>query len=443
MDISVIVMAAGRSKRMKSSTPKVLHKIANVPILEIILITLKKLKLNDIRIVVSKSLLLNSEFQRLQAQYEFKIFKQNDALGTADAVKCALLKGDDKPYLILNADCPLIKSTTIKQIYATFIDKKLDLLCTAFQTKNPKGYGRLIIFGEDLIEIVEEKDLDNDQQTIDLCNGGTYMVDYVKINLLLSKIEANNLASELYLTDIVKNAYYEGHQLSFIKVNSIEMLGINTPKQKAKVENLIQKRLRNKVLSQGTTLLDPNTIYLSYDTKFGCDVILHQFIKIGPNVTVGDGSEILSFSDIDNTTIGQDCKIGPFARLRAGSTIHDNVKIGNFVECKTSIIQCNSKAAHLTYIGDAEVGKNVNIGAGTIFCNFDGFDKHKTIVDDNAFIGSNVALIAPISIGKNSKIGAGSVITENISDNELAIARSRQSNFKILKNSSKKVTAKE
>ena len=430
VDITVIILAAGQGRRMKSSIPKVLHKVANASFLELILITIKKLNIKDVRVVASKALQAHASFKQLAKKYGFTTLIQKEARGTADAVGCAVKTNDAKPILILNGDCPLIRVKTIQRIYNTYINNELDLLCTAFNTKNPTGYGRLVTFGNDLIEIVEEKDLQDEQSKITLCNGGTYLISAHHAINLVGKITNNNVAKEFYLTDIVKHAHSEGLKISFINTKALEILGINNPLQKAKVEHLIQQRLKNKAFKNGVTFISPETVYLSYDTEFGVDVILHPFIVIGPNVAIMSNTEVFSFSDIADSTIGKNCKIGPHARLRGNNVIGDDVKIGNFVEVKASKIANNTKASHLTYIGDALIGKEVNIGAGTIFCNFDGYNKHQSTIGDNVFVGSNVALIAPVTVGRNAKIGAGSVITEDVEENQLAIVRVRQSNFK-------------
>ncbi len=425
MDITAVILAAGAGKRMKSSLPKVLHKIANVSFLEIILNTLNELEVRDIRIVASTELKQHKDFEALASRFSFKVYTQKKRLGTADALKCALHAKEAKPVLVLNGDTPLIEVSSIRKL----VENDSDLTCIGFKARAPKGYGRLVTFGEDLVEIVEENDLVGDQGDITLCNSGIYMINPEHISNLLEKIKPDNSANEFYLPDIVKIAHYSGLRVSFIRARESEVAGINNQRQKAYAEIILQNKLRKKALDAGTTIISPNTVFFSFDTKFGTDVCIHPFVVIGPNVEIGDGTEILSFSHIDGAAIGKDCKIGPYARIRPNTIISENCKIGNFVEIKSTTVGGGTKASHLSYIGDAHIGENVNIGAGTIFCNFDGFSKHQSNIGADTFIGSNVALVAPINIGSGAIIGAGSVVTEDVKDNSLAISRARQSNY--------------
>lgn len=425
MDITAVILAAGAGKRMKSSLPKVLHKIANASFLEIILNTLKELEVKDIRIVASEELKKHKDFENLSHNYKFTVHTQKKRLGTADALKCAVGAKEKKPILVLNGDTPFIEEETIVKLANT----DSDVVCIGFKARAPKGYGRLITFGDDLIEIVEEKDLTSDQADITLCNSGIYLIQPEHARNLLEKVGSNNNAGEFYLTDIIKLAHTEGLKVSFVRTKEREVLGINDQRQKAYAETIMQSKLRKKALDAGVTIISPNTVFLSYDTKFGMDVYIHPFVVIGQGVEVGDNTEILSFSHIDSAIIGKNCKIGPYARIRPNTVISEDCRIGNFVEIKATKVGPGTKASHLSYIGDANIGENVNIGAGTIFCNFDGYSKHISNIGNDTFIGSNVALVAPISIGSGAIIGAGSVITEDVEDNSLAISRARQSNY--------------
>jgi bifunctional UDP-N-acetylglucosamine pyrophosphorylase/glucosamine-1-phosphate N-acetyltransferase len=430
VDITAIILAAGEGKRMKSSFPKVLHKVANASFLEILLNTLSELRVKDIRIVASEDLQAHPNFQDLKDKFKFKVRIQKERLGTADALKYGIEPNEKNPILVLNGDTPLIEAETIRKVAHIVDDTDSDILCIGFKAKNPKGYGRLITFGEDLIEIIEEKDLKGNQVDIDLCNSGIYMLSPKHVSELLNKIGSENQAKEFYLTDIIKIAHDSGLKVSFLLTKENEAFGINDMKQKAYAEKIMQKKLRCKALEAGVTFASPDTTFLSYDTKFGTDVLIAQFVVIGPGVKIGDGVQIMSFSHIEGATIGENCKIGPYARIRPDTTIEKDCRVGNFVEVKATHIKSGSKASHLSYIGDASIGKNVNIGAGTIFCNFDGFSKHQSTIGDSTFIGSNVALVAPINVGNGAIIGAGSVVTEDVEDNSLAIARARQSNFR-------------
>ncbi|MDF3048001.1 MAG: UDP-N-acetylglucosamine diphosphorylase/glucosamine-phosphate N-acetyltransferase [Candidatus Midichloriaceae bacterium] len=429
MNITAIILAAGAGKRMKSSCPKVLHKIANASFLEIILNTLTKLKVKDIRIVVSDELENHADVQKLKTKFHFSCHKQKKRLGTADALKCAINGEESNSIVVLNGDAPLIKGATIKSLYESNINNSVDVTCVGFKTKNPKGYGRMITFGTDLIEILEQKDLNPDQESINICNAGIYMINPAYIQNLLNKVSSDNKANEFYLTDIIKIAHAEGLKVSFVQAREREVIGINNQKQKASAELIMQNRLRKRALLKGVTMISPETVFLSYDTEIGSDVFLHPFVVIGPNVKIGAGTEIFSFSNIDGAAIGENCKVGPHVRIRPYTTIENGCKVGNFVEVKASKLGSGTKVSHLAYIGDADMGEKVNIGAGAIFCNYDGYVKHSVSIGSETFIGANVSLVAPISIGSRAIIGAGSVITEDVGDNSLAISRARQTNY--------------
>ncbi len=429
MEITAVILAAGEGKRMKSSLPKVLHKIANSSFLEILLNTLSELRVKDIRVVASEELQKHTDFQILLERFKFKVCTQQKRLGTADALKCAVGPNEKQSILVLNGDTPLIEAKTIREVAHLVDDSDSDVVCIGFKSRNPKGYGRLVTFGEDLIEIIEEKDLKGDQADIKLCNSGIYMLSPKHVSHLLDKIGSENQAKEFYLTDIIKIAHDASLKVSFLLAKEREAFGINDTRQKAYAETIMQGRLRKRAMEAGVTLISPNTVFLSYDTKFGMDVSIAPFVVIGANVAIGDNTEILSFSHIDGATIGSNCKIGPYARIRPNTAISENCRIGNFVEIKATSVGAGTKASHLSYIGDASIGENVNIGAGAIFCNFDGISKHQSTIGSGTFVGSNVALVAPINIGNGAIIGAGSVITEDVEDNSLAIARARQSNF--------------
>ncbi len=429
MDITAVILAAGYGKRMKSNLPKVLHKIANCSFLEIILSTLTELGVSDIRIVASNELQANKEYKTLQERFKFSTHIQKERLGTANALDTAVSKDEKNPILVLSGDSPLITTTTIREMVHDFEDNNLDILCLAFKPKNPRGYGRLVTFERDILEIVEEKDLRPDQRDIKLSNSGVYVISPSKAKYLLSKVTNNNQAKEYYLPDIVKISLNEGGRVSYITTSEKEVLGVNDNGQKAQAERVMQTRLRNKALEAGVTFIAPETVFLSFDTEFGADVVVHPFVIFSKGVKIADNSEILSFSHIDSASIGSNCKVGPYTRIRTGTVVGNDCRLGNFVEIKATKMDDCSKASYLSYRGDAKIGKSVNIGAGTVLCNFDGYSKHQTVIGDNTLIGSNSALIAPISIGSDAIVGAGSVITEDVEDKALAIARARQTNF--------------
>lgn len=430
MKLTTIILAAGEGTRMKSHTPKVMHNIAGRPMLAHLLHTVSQLKTEDIRIVASRDLMNYAPVQTLKEICDFKYFEQIERLGTAHALNCGLSEKLKSPALVLSGDAPLVTLETIKNMQKVFTSEKAAIVCLAFKTKAPYGYGRLITFDQDMLDIIEEKDANAVQKKIRLCNSGIYIIDHTLIKELLAEIKNENKAKEYYLTDIVRIANKRGLKCCYTEATKEEVHGINTRAQLAEAEAIVQKRLRTLALENGVSMTDPKTVYFSMDTKFGQDVIIHPHVFFGEGVSIGDGTEILPFTHIEGTKIGDLCRIGPYSRIRAHSYIGNNSRIGNFVEVKATTIQPNVRASHLSYLGDGEIGENSNIGAGTIFCNYDGYAKHRTQIGKDVFIGSNVALVAPIAVGNGAIIGAGSVITEDIEDDALSIGRARQINFK-------------
>ncbi|MCL4159003.1 UNVERIFIED_CONTAM: hypothetical protein GTU68_064343 [Idotea baltica] len=320
-------------------------------------------------------------------------------------------KAIKNPVLILAGDVPLINSSTIEKMMSLYQESNAKLLCLGFKAKNPTGYGRLVSFQEDIIDIVEEKDATGEQREITLCNSGIYLVDGELLASLVKRLKNNNNAKEYYITDIVKLTNADGHRCVVHVTKESEVMGVNDKIQLAEVEKLTQRKLRKMHLKNGVTMIDPNSVFLSEDTVIGRDVRIHPNVIIGEKVKIEDGVEILPFSHLANCVIGDKCKVG------------------NFVEIKASDLDDGVKSSHLSYIGDAKIGSNSNIGAGTIFCNYDGYVKHKSNIGKNVFIGSNSALVSPITIGDRAIIGAGSVVTEDVPNNTLTIARARQSNY--------------
>jgi len=304
------------------------------------------------------------------------------------------------------------------------------LIVLGFIAKDPAKYGRLIINQKDELEdIVEFLDCDKQQRKINICNSGVMLIRKEYANKLLNKIKPNNAKKEYYLTDLIKIACKEHLVCRYITVDEDEAVAINTREELAKAEEIIQRQLRNKFVANGVTLVDQNTVYFAIDTIIEQDVIIYPNVFFGSGVKIKSGSEIKSFSHLEGATIGNNASIGPFARIRSGTTLGDKVKIGNFVELKNSQINQDTKINHLAYIGDTTIGESVNIGAGTITCNYDGFNKYKTDIAKNVFIGSNTAIVAPVTIKEGAIIAAGSVITQNVNKDDLAVARAEQSNF--------------
>ena len=428
MSLSIIILAAGKGTRMKSDLPKVMHRVANREMLNMVIDEAKKLEPLDITIVVSEEM-ENFQARILDEHKETKInfVLQKERKGTGHAVKVALDEMDKvgKKCLILYGDTPLVSFHTFKKMLEKLDEVSLCIL--GFEGGIQSAYGRLVVdVNGHLEKIVEYKDASKNEKEITLCNSGVMALDGEIIKKLIAKIKNDNAAGEFYLTDLVRLANDENLKCSFIHTNEEEVLGVNSKFELARVENIKQNQLRKKMMDLGVTLLDPATIYFSFDTKISHDVMIHQNVVFGKNVTIEKDVEIKSFCHIDGAKIASNVVIGPFARIRPQTEISSNVKIGNFVEIKKSKIKKGAKVNHLSYIGDAEIGLNSNIGAGTITCNYDGYNKFQTKIGDDVFIGSNCSLIAPVEIDNSSVVAAGSVITKNVAKDELAVARSKQ-----------------
>ena len=422
-NVSFIILAAGKSRRMKSNKSKVLHSIAGRPLLNFVYDIAKKNSSSKINFVCS-----NEVKQYVEMNFSnSKTIIQKKRLGTAHAVETAkkLIPNRNQDIIILFGDVPLIKDSTIKKLIRSKNKSKSIGAIIAFTTKKPFGYGRLIVENNFVKSIVEEKDTSLSQKNIKLCNSGILICDSRYLFQSIKKISNKNSQKEKFLTDICKIAYNDKKPFTFIKCSEIEALGVNSQKQLIELDSEFQKIHKNKLIEKGTNLIQPETIRICYGTKIGKNVTIEPHTIIKENVRIKDETKILSGSYLEECTIGRNCSIGPYARIRPGTKIDDNVKIGNFVEVKNSLIGKFTSVSHLSYIGDSLIGKKVNIGAGTITCNYDGFKKNKTIIDDGVFIGSNSSLIAPLKISKNSIVGAGSVLDENVPASSLAIERSR------------------
>ena len=443
MSLNIIILAAGNGKRMHSTLPKVMHKVGGKTMLEHVLISAKKLNPKSINVVV------NSKIEDIKINFEnYKInwFNQEEQKGTADAVNTALpnLKKEDD-VLVLYADTPLIDYKLLERFINYMPESDAKVLTVTLE--NPFGYGRIIreqAEKEIISRIVEETETNDTQKNIKECNTGIVFSGVGTLKNLISKVENNNSKKEFYLTDIVSIAKDKGLVVApLLAKDSDSLLGVNDKCQLEKTEQIFQKNNRQKFLKQGVTMLDSNSIFFKGEVEIGMDVeidanvIFEGQVKIGNNVKIrsntiiknaiiGSASEIKPYSIVEDSIIGINCNIGPFARIRPNCTLEENVGIGNFVEVKASTIKRNTKANHLTYLGDSEIGENVNVGAGVITCNYDGVDKHKTIIKDNVFVGSDSQLIAPIIVEEGVTIAAGSTITDNSDKDSLLIARSRQ-----------------
>jgi bifunctional UDP-N-acetylglucosamine pyrophosphorylase/glucosamine-1-phosphate N-acetyltransferase len=421
-----IVLAAGEGTRMKSEKPKVLHQVANRSMLGHVLAALKAAGATSIAVVVGP----DHENVAEEAQRSLPathIFVQKDRLGTAHAVlsaRAALERGADD-VIVAYGDTPLVLPETFSKLRAPLAEGA-GVVAMGFEAKDPTGYGRFIMSGDQLLAIREHKDATDFERTIALCNGGLMAIRGDLALTLLDRVKNANAKGEFYLTDIVEIARSLGHRTAITVVPEEEVHGINDRAQLAAAERMIQDRLRQAAMASGVTLVAPETVFLSHDTRLGRDVVVEPHVVFGPGVVVESGALIHSFSHLEGTRISSGAGVGPFARLRPGASIGPRAKVGNFVEIKNTELGAGAKVSHLTYLGDASVGAEANIGAGTITCNYDGFGKYRTEIGEGAFIGSNSSLVAPVTIGKGAFVGSGSVITESLPDDALGLGRGRQ-----------------
>ena len=433
-NISIIILSAGKGTRMKSELPKVMHRVAGREMVNMVIDEAKKLNPKNITLVVSPEMeIFYDKIKNEHKNQQIDFVIQNERKGTGHAVSCTISTFNDnkklhKKVLILYGDTPLISHKTLEKMLQKIDDFSLCLL--GFDDEKENAYGRLVINDSGHLEkIVEFKDADEIERKIALCNSGVIAVDGDALPHLLSQIKNNNSAQEFYLTDIVAIANNRGLKCTFIKTNITEVLGVNSRAELANIEKIKQKQIRQKMMENGVTLVSPKTVHFNFDTEIAQDTIIHPHVVFGSAVKIATNVEIKSFCHIEGAHIQKNAVIGPFARIRPQSEIHENVHIGNFVEIKKSQIAKNSKINHLSYIGDSEIGENTNIGAGTITCNYDGFNKFKTKIGDNVFIGSNSALVAPVEIKNGAIVGAGSVITKNVEIDDLAVSRTSQTNI--------------
>jgi bifunctional UDP-N-acetylglucosamine pyrophosphorylase/glucosamine-1-phosphate N-acetyltransferase len=423
-----VVLAAGEGTRMRSALPKVLNPVAGRSLLAHVLQAAPQGQGTSLAVVVGPDhAAAEAEAKRLRP--DASTFVQRERLGTAHAVLAAreaIARGADD-LLIAFGDTPLISAETFARMRAP-LAKGAALAVLGFRAADPTGYGRLLIEGEKLVAIREHADANAEERKITLCNAGVMAFDGRRALEILDKIGNANIKGEYYLVDAVAVVRDMGLEAVVIETSEDEVRGINTKAQLAEAESVMQAKLRKAALVAGVTIIAPETVYLAADTKFGRDVTIEPFVVIGPGVTIDDGAVIHSFSHIVQAHIGKKASVGPYARIRPGTSLGDGSRIGNFVETKAATLEAGVKVNHLSYIGDAHVGANSNIGAGTITCNYDGFAKHKTTIGTGAFIGTNSSLVAPVKIGSGAYIGSGSVITKDVPDNAMAVERSPQTN---------------
>jgi bifunctional UDP-N-acetylglucosamine pyrophosphorylase/glucosamine-1-phosphate N-acetyltransferase len=430
-DLSIIILAAGKGTRMKSSLPKAMQKVAGIEMVNLVIKAASKLNPKNITLVISEDLVSSKEdIKKNHPSLAINFAVQNERLGTANAVVTGLnsIAKIAKNTLILYADAPLITAATLEKMLDQILTQ--DLCILAFDCFEDNNYGHLITDkNNQLKSIVEYKDANLEQRKIALCNSGIIAIKSNHLKNLLPKISNNNAAKEYYLTDIIFLAGKNNLKCGFIKTNQEEVLGVNSMLELSKIEAIKQDQLRKKFMDLGVKLIDPKSVYFCDDSEIANDVIIHPQVIFGPQVRISSFVEIKSFCHIEGVEIAKNAVIGPFARIRPGSKIGENAKIGNFVEIKKSKVGKGSKIGHLSYIGDTELGKNSNIGASTITCNYDGYNKFVTKIGDDVFIGSHATLIAPVEIADNSVIGAGSVITKDVDKNSLAVSRTKQTNI--------------
>ena len=421
--LAVVVLAAGAGTRMKSALPKVLHPVAGKPMLAHVLASVARLKPAKVVGVIAPGA---EPVAKAFAPHPTAV--QKNALGTGDAVKAALpeLSGHAGPVLVVYGDSPLITTASLQRLLDSCRKSKASVGVLGFVAKDPSPYGRLIVKGGTLEKIVESRDANAEEKAIDFVNSGVMCLDGARIAELLGAVGNGNVKGEFYLTDVVGIARARGLQAIAVEGREAEFLGVNSRAELAAAERAMQQQLRSAAMEAGVTMVDPDTVWLSADTKLGNDVTIGPNVRFGPGVTVASGTSILAFCDIEGVRIGKGARVGPFTRIRPGSDVGDDVHIGNFVELKATTIKRGAKANHFAYLGDSEIGAASNIGAGTIFVNYDGYGKHRTVLGDDVFIGSNSSLVAPVRIGKGANVAAGSVITEDVPPGAMAFGRARQ-----------------
>ncbi|WP_300321369.1 bifunctional UDP-N-acetylglucosamine diphosphorylase/glucosamine-1-phosphate N-acetyltransferase GlmU [Idiomarina sp.] len=444
MKLRVVILAAGKGTRMRSDLPKVLHKVANKPMVEHVIDTARSLKPEAINLIYGHG---GEQLQNTIQGEDLTWVEQREQLGTGHAVQQVIpyLKDDEK-VVILYGDVPLLTESTLIKLLTATQTTELGLLTMTLD--DPNGYGRIVRNTDKQVTgIVEQKDANAGQLAIQEVNTGIMIADGAKLKAWLENLSNDNAQKEYYLTDIVAMAAEQGVTIATAQPDATyEVEGANNRQQLAQLERAFQRRQADELMTQGVTLIDParfdcrGKLTVGNDVTFDINVVIEGDVTIGNNVTVepncvikdatiGDNTVIRANSHIEGAAVAKNCKVGPFARLRPGAELADEAQVGNFVEMKKSRLGKGSKASHLTYLGDAQVGEYANIGAGTITCNYDGVNKFLTEIGDGAFIGSNSSLVAPVKIGNNATVGAGSVVTREVADEELAVARGKQRNI--------------
>jgi bifunctional UDP-N-acetylglucosamine pyrophosphorylase / glucosamine-1-phosphate N-acetyltransferase len=424
---AAVILAAGKGTRMKSALPKVMHAVGGRPMVDWSLDLARRSGCRRIVVVVHPS--QEGLISHLKASHpDAAIAFQDPPQGTGHAVGCAeaSLAGFEGELAVLYGDSPLLGAEAVEALFAEVAGgAKLGVL--GFEAADPGLYGRLITNASgDLEAIVEAREASPDQLKVRLCNSGVMAGRTSDMFRLLKKITNHNAKQEFYLTDLVGLARAEGGRCALVLAGEDDLIGCDSKSDLAEAEGIFQARRRQDAMAAGVTLVAPETVFFSYDTAIAPDVVIEPNVVFGPGVEIATGARIRAFSHLEGARVGEDCDIGPFARLRSGTVLGRAVKIGNFVETKNTGMGDGAKANHLAYLGDGQVGAGANIGAGTIFCNYDGFFKYETRIGAGAFVGSNSALVAPVEIGDGAYVGSGSVITKDVPEDALAVARGQQ-----------------
>jgi bifunctional UDP-N-acetylglucosamine pyrophosphorylase/glucosamine-1-phosphate N-acetyltransferase len=423
-EVLTVVLGAGKGTRMKSDRPKVMHAIGGRSMLAHVITTAQAGGTDRVAVVAAPGM-DDVAVEARRVLPTAQVFTQHTQRGTADAVLAAreALATHAGDVLVMFGDTPLVRSETIRALIAA-LERGANLAVLGFVAADPTGYGRLLTDPSgSLLAIREHNDATPAERTVTLCNSGLMAFRVPHLLGLLDRIGTANAKGEFYLTDAVELARADGLSCVVVVGDQAEMLGVNSRAQLAEAEAVFQRRARTAAMAAGATLIDPATVWFAYDTRLGRDVVVEPNVFFGPGVTVDDDVVIRASSHLEGASIGKGARIGPFARLRPGAELGADVHIGNFVEVKAVTMGTGAKANHLAYLGDGSVGAGANIGAGTIFCNYDGFQKHRTTVGEGAFIGSNTALVAPVTIGPGAMTGSGSVITKDVPADALAVER--------------------
>lgn len=423
--IAAVILAAGKGTRMKSDTHKVLHPIAGRPMLLHLMASVDALE------PAKKVVIVGDKAEQLEAALagSADLAVQEPQLGTGHAVQQAeaALAGFDGDVLILYGDVPFVPTATMQSMIDRLnASDGPAVVVLAFEPDDAQQYGRVITEGDRVTKMVEHKDATPEERAVRLCNSGLMAAKSADLFALLARVTDDNAAKEYYLVDIVNIANADGRHCAVVVTDPYDVAGINSRGELAAMEGEWQARRRVAAMADGASLIAPDTVWFAWDTALGRDVLVEPNVFFGPGVTVADNVKIRANSHIEGATIGTGCEVGPFARLRPGTILGEKAKIGNFVETKKAVLGKGAKANHLTYLGDATVGAGANIGAGTITCNYDGYFKYQTVIGENAFIGSNSALIAPVTIGRDAIVAAGSAVSRDVGDGDLRMVRAEQ-----------------